>query len=793
MGRVDGVRDKVSKIIFTTMPKKTKSKARLDKYYHLAKEHGYRSRAAFKLIQLNQKFDFLSKAVCLVDLCAAPGGWLQVASKYMPMNSIKLGVDLVPIKNVNGCVTFQADITTPKCLAMIKREIKHVKADVVLHDGAPNVGADWNKDAYQQLELVLASLKLATQLLRSGGTFVTKVFRSREYMNLLAVFKQLFRKVSVTKPKASRTSSAEIFVVCTGYLAPAVVEPQLLDPKVVFNDSLTDKKNVVSSLKQLLNKKKRERSGYAEDSKGIVYGAIKLSDLINSVNPYQALKEVAKITIDEDAKQHFDKVRPPKDLENICKDTKVLGKGDLSTLLKWRTQVLHHLAKKKRDEEEKAAAEAGVQKHEKQELNEEEELEKFVAEKAKQERKSKKKTEKRSQKQISKYNRSEFGGEINMDEDMGFDELLSEGEDIENIGHISLSDTDNEIERHEFDIKEDESDDDRIERMNEEMEEQYKKQVEESTLKRNVKQKKSLNKSLKKFEEDESLEEMEDDSEEDKKESAAESDKFVNPLKERIGEIIANDEGPPAEKLPRKRKKPEKDREDDEPMGVVKEKSERDLRKEKKKKQREKLQRQGKLHNGGFEEVPQEFDDMDSDAIAETVAIAKLMLRKKNREELIDASYNRYVFEEDKNSLPAWFADDEEKHNKPQLPVSREMIQAEKERLREFNVKTPKKALEARARKKNKIARKLEKLKQRAQVIARQDDISEASKFRQIEKMYKKEKATKKPDKKYVVIGKTNTGKRIKKRGKNVKFVDRRMKKDIRAQKRIMRKGRRKR
>jgi AdoMet-dependent rRNA methyltransferase SPB1 len=82
---------------------------------------------------------------------------------------------------------------------------------------------------------------------------------------------------------------------------------------------------------------------------------------------------------------------------------------------------------------------------------------------------------------------------------------------------------------------------------------------------------------------------------------------------------------------------------------------------------------------------------MDSDAIAETVAIAKEMLRKKRREEIIDSSYNRYAFDDEKNSLPIWFKEDEDKHSRPQLPVTREMINAEKERMKEFNLKTPKK------------------------------------------------------------------------------------------------------
>ncbi len=813
------------------MPKKTKSKARLDKYYYLAKEHGYRSRAAFKLIQLNQKYDFLSKAVCLVDLCAAPGGWLQVATKYMPLNSIKIGVDLVAIKNVPGCVTFQADITTPKCLALIKREIKHVKADVVLHDGAPNVGAQWAKDAYTQSELVLSSLKLATQLLRSGGIFVTKVFRSKDYATLLTVFKKLFKKVVATKPKASREASAEIFVVCSGYNAPSVVEPQLLDPKVVFNDSAPDKKDIVVSLKQLLEEK-RHRSGYHDDGKGFVYDKIKLSEFVKAVNPFQTLKDCTEFIVDDEARKYMKKAPVHADIEQLCKDIKVLGKGELNTLLKWRTKVLHELAREKKQEEEALQEEAvkGTKEAEKVEpekpVDEEAELDKLLAEREKQEKKSKKKLEERMAKRKVKYRDGQFAGEDNLDEDLGFDELLDEGEDLEEVGYVSLSDTDNEIERQGFSVKksddeadevaeqeneseDDDDDDKRIQKMNKEMEEQYLKEAEENTLKRKIKKK------LKRFKEDENeedadeklSEDMEDIDEENEKgeNSAAAPDSapsaFVNPLKAKINEIVEDKAGPPTEepsKNSKKRAKPEKSKEGDsdeenpdEPAPIKKEKSERDLRKEKKRKQRERLEAEGKVHNGGFEEVPAEFDEgMDSDAIAETIAIGKMMLRKKNREQLIDASYNRYAFDDNKSDLPVWFVEDEEKHNKPQLPVTKEMIEAEKAQLKEFDAKTPKKVLEARARKKMKIARKLEKLKQKAQVIANQEDISEASKFRQIEKMYKKEKATKREEKKYVIAKSFNSSKRMKKHGKNVRFVDRRMKKDIRAERRAKKKSR---
>lgn len=177
---------------------------------------------------------------------------------------------------------------------------------MVLNDGAPNVGTDWNLDAYMQIELSLHALKLATQVLRKGGTFITKVFRSKDYNSYLYILNQLFNKVESSKPSASRQQSAEIFMVCLGFKAPDYIDPKFLDPKYAFEDiegvkgsgeAGEDSTQKITSLKKLLDKKRVNRNGYDEEAtaRNMLYVEADFMDFLESQDPYEYLTKFYKV------------------------------------------------------------------------------------------------------------------------------------------------------------------------------------------------------------------------------------------------------------------------------------------------------------------------------------------------------------------------------------------------------------------------------------------------------------------------------------------------------------------
>lgn len=277
----------------------------------------------------------------------------------MPVNRGTLvGVDLVPIKPIPHVTTFAEDITTQKCRNEIKRAMNNEKADVVLHDGAPNVGTEWSQDAFSQAELALAATKLATEFLAPGGWFVTKVFRSSEYNKLLWVLYQLFTKVVATKPSASRSVSAEIFVVCQGFLAPKKIDPKLLDPRFVFKDidTAAQQQNIFEVDPK---KQKRQRMGY-EDGLTLIYKDCSAHDFVQSKDPITILSTMSAITFKDAKSQRYEKNEVTTEEIKACfQDLKVLNKKDFKSLLKWRLRIREQFADELKQERAEARAAAG--------------------------------------------------------------------------------------------------------------------------------------------------------------------------------------------------------------------------------------------------------------------------------------------------------------------------------------------------------------------------------------------------------------------------------------------------
>ncbi|KAK8606061.1 hypothetical protein V6N13_102830 [Hibiscus sabdariffa] len=209
--------------------------------------------------------------------------------------------------------------------------------DVVLHDGSPNVGGAWAQEAMSQNALVIDSVKLATQFLAPKGTFVTKVFRSQDYSSVLYCLKQLFEKVEVDKPAASRSASAEIYVLGLRYKSPAKIDPRLLDFKHLFQGSVEPQKKVIDVLR--VTKQKRHRDGY-EDGETISKKVSTAADFIWSDSPLEILGSVTTITFEDPASSPIkDHSSTSEEVKALCEDLRVLGKQDFKHLLKWRMQL----------------------------------------------------------------------------------------------------------------------------------------------------------------------------------------------------------------------------------------------------------------------------------------------------------------------------------------------------------------------------------------------------------------------------------------------------------------------
>jgi AdoMet-dependent rRNA methyltransferase SPB1 len=415
----------------------------------VAKEQGLRSRAAFKLSQINRKFSILENIYSsphalpknpshpvILDLCAAPGGWTQMVARSLlsaaPVSIV--AVDILPIRPLTAhknVVTLIGDITTGQCQAQMARTIRacapHTTVPLVLHDGAPNVGADYAKDAYVQNELALSALQCATQHLALGGTFLTKVYRSRDYHAFSWTLQQLFHTVTAFKPTASRNTSAEIFLIAQGYKAPVKLDAKFLDPKHVFaslEETGGQNATVVGNSKTIFDKSwdkhVRKRSGYDMDHYDATMRHIEPVEKFVAAPMKEAIQLLSTCT---GLSFHCDHCRRKKnpsqpseasspsentcscqfllhhpyttsEMKEHCADLRVLNKTDFKALFQWRTQMQNSMQDEAHESGSDAASSQASSHHDEEEVIEKEMSEMRLRRQRERKRKKKKEHEK---------------------------------------------------------------------------------------------------------------------------------------------------------------------------------------------------------------------------------------------------------------------------------------------------------------------------------------------------------------------------------------------------------------
>ena len=793
----------------------------------------------------------------------------------MPANSLIVGVDLAPIKPIPRTATFQSDITTDKCRATIRQHFKTWKADTVLHDGAPNVGAAWVQDAFSQAELALQALKLATEFLVDGGTFVTKVFRSKDYNALLWVFNQLFAKVEATKPPSSRNVSAEIFVVCRGFKAPRRIDPKFLDPRSVFAE-LSDP--TPNNEAKVFNPevKKRKRDGY-EEGNYIQFKEASASEFIQTTDPIVMLGSLNKLSFEQPengdiALAALDKLSETTfEIRKCCTDLKVLGRKEFRILLKWRLkarEIFGFVSKKKAQDDTVVEDVTEIEPMD-EELRTQGDLVRLTDTEAARKKRERRRENQRKQKEIvrmhlhmvppaeigleqsgpngedsmfalaavnragaiEKIAKGKMGVEVSSAQEpevgLGTDKESDEVEDeldreLDTLygqyqERKSGSDAKNRAKksRREHDDGDWEGFSDHEQSTGEEFEQDEdssssEEEFDEATLSQGgviasataEKDELGLTKraslffgqeafkhigGLKAEEGDDSGLDFEDYQTDSRKQNPFMRDftgeQHANPM--RATPLITNS---PRAKVTKDFISPTSDKKlDNGPCtpilqeAVNKNDSEANFE---------------VVHNTASEWDTQSESRKDGHLDINIITTEAMTLaqqiasREKSTYDLVDEGFNKFTFR-DHDGLPEWFLDDENKHSKPHRPITAAGAAAIKEKLRALNARPIKKVREAKDRKKFKAAQRLEKVRKKSALVADEEGTSEKDKAQNIAKLMSKvvKKKTKQQVKVVVARG-SNRGISGRPRGVKGKYkiVDARLKKDVRAEKRLVKK-----
>lgn len=196
---------------------------RQEHYYRLAKKTGFRSRASFKLIQIDERFDIFREGDAVADLGAAPGGWLQVAKELVGEKGRVVGVDLRPIRRLEDVVTIIGDITDDSTMLALVKEFGG-KADVVLSDMAPDISGNYSTDHARSVYLCKHALGVCDRVLKKNGKLVMKVFMGDMIKTLRDETERRFAEVKMHSPDASRPTSSEMYIIATGFKAQTRVK-----------------------------------------------------------------------------------------------------------------------------------------------------------------------------------------------------------------------------------------------------------------------------------------------------------------------------------------------------------------------------------------------------------------------------------------------------------------------------------------------------------------------------------------------------------------------------------------
>jgi AdoMet-dependent rRNA methyltransferase SPB1 len=675
-------------------------------------------------------------------------------------------------------------------------------------------------------------MKLATEFLKEGGNFVTKVFRSKDYNALLWVFKQLFTFVEATKPPSSRNVSAEIFVVCRGYKAPKRLDPKFLDPKHVFAE--VEQINPNNEAKVFNpEKKKRKREGY-EEGDYTQHRVVPVSEFIQTQDPIKILGETNTLSFEQSgngdlALAAIDRLpETTTEIRQCCADLKVLGKKEFRTLLKWRLKIRDQFgmsakAKKQAKEEEvKAGEEIAEVESMDEEMQMQEEMQRLKDLKDKSKRKDRRKDNVKKQKEMVRMQMH-----MTAPFDIGLEQIGPGGEGaVFNLKSAEKAQDPSKIDSREMEESESDSDatdanaesdtesDDAGDRLEEELDQLY-EDYQSRREERDAKLRAKKARQEKETDEWQGLSDNEDSQGSGDEDDVLEMKQlpqsnglsskaamfFDQDIFQDLG--VEDDQGDNDSAI---------ELDDDSEKKRAAPPSSDEAVKENKATQTVKKEKSSRPSVTNPSDWSDDDDDgpttgpvssagdplkangqLDVDIItAEAMTLAQsLASGEKKSSDVVDESFNRFSFR-DVEGLPEWFLDDESQHSKQQRPITKAGAAAIKEKLRALNARPIKKVQEARGRKKFKAAQKLEKLKKKSALLAEDEALSERDKANSISKMMARA-AKKKPQKqvKLVVARGTNRGISGRPRGVKGKYkiVDPRLKKDVRAEKRLKKKA----